>query len=54
VGKWDQGFVVDRLAGLADELRTGAPRRVSAEQIEDVIVATVQSDYRHARERYGV
>jgi hypothetical protein len=45
---------VDRLAGLVDEPRTGAPRRVSDEQIEDVIAATVQPNYRHARERYRV
>jgi hypothetical protein len=46
------GLLVDGLAGLADEPRTGAPRRVSDQQSENVIVATVQPDYRHARERY--
>jgi hypothetical protein len=45
---------VDRVTGLADEPRTGAPRRINDEQIEDVIVATVQLDYRDARERYRV
>lgn len=47
------GLLTDRLAGLADERRTGAPQ-INDEQIEDVVVATVQLDDRDARERYRV
>jgi hypothetical protein len=54
VGKWHQRFVVDQLAGLADEPRTGALRGINDDQIEDVIVATVQLDDRDPRERYRV
>lgn len=42
VCKWRQRFVADRLDGLADEPRPGAPRQISDEQIEDVIVATLE------------
>ncbi len=33
---------MDRLAGLTDEPRPGAPRQISDAQIEDVIVATLE------------
>src|SRR3954463_12814382 len=39
VTKWRQRFLAQRLDGLADEPRPGAPRRITDEQIEDVIVA---------------
>ena len=42
VCKWRQRFVVDRLDGLADEPRPGAPRQIGDGQIEDVIVATLE------------
>jgi transposase len=42
VCKWRQRFLVDRLAGLADEPRPGAPHTISDAQIEDVIVATLE------------
>ena len=42
VCKWRQRFVVDRLDGLADEPRPGAPRTIGDTQIEDVIVATLE------------
>jgi transposase len=42
VCKWRQRFVVSRLDGLADERRPGAPRMISDEQIEDVLVATLE------------
>jgi len=42
VGKWRARFVVKRLDGLLDEPRPGAPRTISDEQIEAVIVATLE------------
>jgi transposase len=43
VGKWRRRFIADRLAGLMDEPRPGAPRQVTDEQVEDVIVRTLES-----------
>jgi transposase len=43
VCKWRQRFVADRLDGLADEPRPGAPRRIGDEQIEVVLVATLET-----------
>jgi len=43
VCKWRQRFVPDRLDGLADEPRPGAPRRIGDEQIEVVLVATLET-----------
>ncbi len=43
VGKWRGRFVQDRVAGLMDEPRPGAPRQITDEQIEDVIVRTLES-----------
>ena len=42
VGKWRQRFVVDRLDGLHDELRPGAPRSIGDDDVERVIVATLE------------
>jgi DNA-binding CsgD family transcriptional regulator len=42
VCKWRQRFVESRLEGLADEPRPGAPRTITDEQIEEVIVATLE------------
>ena len=42
VCKWRQRFVEDRLDGLADEPRPGAPRTIVDEQIEQVLVATLE------------
>ena len=42
VGKWRQRFVADRLGGLADEPRPGAPRTIGDEQIERVVVYTLE------------
>jgi transposase len=42
VCKWRARFVADRLDGLADEPRPGAPRQIGDGQIEDVIVATLE------------
>jgi transposase len=42
VGKWRARFVADRLAGLSDEPRPGAPRKISDAQVEAVIVKTLE------------
>src|SRR5215204_1953622 len=43
VGKWRARFVEARLDGLADDPRPGRPSSITAEQVEDVVVATVES-----------
>ncbi|GAA0734333.1 IS630-like element ISMsm2 family transposase [Dactylosporangium roseum] len=43
VGKWRQRFVANRLAGLQDEPRPGAPRKITDAQVETVIVKTLES-----------
>jgi transposase len=43
VGKWRRRFAADRLEGLVDEPRPGAPRTVGDEQVESVIVKTLES-----------
>ncbi|MDE2563068.1 MAG: IS630 family transposase [Sphingomonadales bacterium] len=43
VGKWRRRFLADRLDGLRDEPRSGAPRTVDDERIEAVIVQTLES-----------
>jgi transposase len=48
VGKWRKRFVQDRLEGLYDELRPGAPRTISDEQVEQVVVRTLESKPRGA------
>lgn len=48
VGKWRQRFVADRVAGLFDEPRPGAPRQVTDAQIEAVVVRTLETTPRGA------
>src|SRR5262249_55152189 len=43
VCKWRRRFVCERLGGLYDEPRPGAPRQISDEQIEQVIVRTLEA-----------
>ena len=42
VGKWRARFITDRLAGLSDEPRPGAVRTITDEQVEAVIVKTLE------------
>ena len=42
VGKWRSRFVAGRLDGLFDEYRPGAPRSITDNQVEAVVVATLE------------
>jgi transposase len=48
VGKWRRRFIERGCAGLLDEPRCGAPRKVSDEQVEEVLVKTLESTPRDA------
>ena len=48
VCKWRGRFLADRLEGLFDEPRPGAPRTITDEQIEDVVVRTLETTPRGA------
>lgn len=43
VGKWRKRFVASRLDGLYDEPRVGAPRTISDDDVEAVIVKTLET-----------
>lgn len=43
VGKWRRRFIAERLDGLRDEPRSGAPRSIDDARIEAVIVQTLES-----------
>lgn len=48
VGKWRRRFLAQRLDGLNDEPRPGGPRTITDEQVEQVIVATLERSPRNA------
>ena len=43
VGKWRGRFVLDRVDGLLDEPRPGAPRKVTDKMVEDVVTQTLET-----------
>lgn len=43
MGKWRSRFLKARLEGLYDEPRPGAPRKVSDDQVEKVVIQTLES-----------
>jgi len=48
VGKWRQRFAAQRLDGLLDEPRPGAPRRIGDAQIEAILARTLETRPRDA------
>ncbi|MDQ2750859.1 MAG: IS630 family transposase [Actinomycetota bacterium] len=48
VGKWRSRFCELRLDGLDDDPRPGRPASITAEQVEDVVVATLESTPKNA------
>src|SRR5579859_1711898 len=42
VAKWRGRFVRDRLEGLSDEYRPGQPRKITDEQVQEVIIKTLE------------
>jgi transposase/transcriptional regulator with XRE-family HTH domain len=48
VGKWRARFVELRLDGLCDDPRPGRPASITAKQVEDVVVATLESTPKNA------
>jgi transposase len=43
VGKWRSRFATERLGGLVDAPRTGAPRRIADEKVEEVVTRTLET-----------
>src|ERR671912_1835223 len=43
VGKWRERFAAARLAGLSDEPRSGAPRRIGDEQVAALVTRTLET-----------
>jgi len=43
IGKWRQRFIAGRVAALYDEPRPGAPRKISDEDVEEIVVKTLET-----------
>jgi len=43
VGKWRARFLQSRLEGLYDEPRPGAPRQIGDDQVEQIVIRTLES-----------
>src|ERR1700733_11270458 len=43
VGKWRKRFIEERMDGLHDEPRPGAERRITDDQVESIVVKTLES-----------
>ena len=43
VGKWRQRYILRGVGGLLDEQRSGAPRRITDDQVEAVVIKTLES-----------
>lgn len=48
VGKWRRRFLQNRTAGLSELPRSGAPRRINDEKIQEVITATLEKRPDHS------
>ena len=48
VGKWRRRFVTKRLQGLLDEPRAGAPRQIGDDEVEQVVIRTLETTPRGA------
>ncbi|MBW4042770.1 MAG: IS630 family transposase [Acidobacteria bacterium] len=48
VGKWRARFIENRLDGLLDEARPGRPPSITTDQVEDIVVATLESTPKNA------
>ena len=43
VGKWRRRFATERMAGLVDAPRSGAPREISDQKVEEVVTKTLET-----------
>ena len=43
VGKWRRRFAAERMAGLVDAPRSGAPREISDQKVEEVVTKTLET-----------